>query len=263
MDTKAHTNKIAILYICTGKYDIFWKDFYESAEKFFLVNSEKHYFVFTDADKIYAEESCDRIHKIYQKRLGWPYDTLMRFDLFSRIEEQIRPYDYIIFMNANMLCVKQITEEEFLPEDKDLLAVRHPGCIKYPVFLYPYDRNKKSTAYIPYGKGKYYFMGGLNGGKAEAYLELINALKVSIQKDLENNIIAKWHDESHINKYLVNRIDVKVLLPEYGYPEGWSLPYDTKIIIRDKDRLINTSTIKGYKSWWVEIKKKIRKKLPF
>lgn len=41
--------KIAILYICTGKYDIFWEDFYKTSEKYFLNNSEKHYFVFTDA----------------------------------------------------------------------------------------------------------------------------------------------------------------------------------------------------------------------
>lgn len=257
------TKSVAVLYICTGKYDVFWRDFFESMEKFFLTKSEKHYYIFTEAEHLYGEESCDRIHKIYQERMGWPYDTLMRFDLFSHIEDELKQYDYIFFMNANMLCVKPVTEEEFLPVKEELLAVRHPGCIKYPVLLYPYDRNKKSTAYIPYGKGKYYFMGGLNGGKAEAYLELIRTLKASIQKDLDNGVIAKWHDESQINKYLLDRTDVKVLSPEYGYPEGWNLSYDAKIIIRDKDKVINTSNLKGYKSWWVDFKKKIRRKLPF
>lgn len=28
-------NKVAVLYICTGKYDVFWKDFYISYEKYF------------------------------------------------------------------------------------------------------------------------------------------------------------------------------------------------------------------------------------
>ena len=28
--------RIGILYICTGKYDIFWKDFYLSAERYFM-----------------------------------------------------------------------------------------------------------------------------------------------------------------------------------------------------------------------------------
>lgn len=42
-------NKVAVLYICTGKYDVFWKDFYISYEKYFLPDCEKHYYVFTDA----------------------------------------------------------------------------------------------------------------------------------------------------------------------------------------------------------------------
>lgn len=255
--------KVAILYICTGKYDIFWKDFYESIEKYFLPHSEKHYFVYTDAEYLYCEKSCERIHKIFQERLGWPYDTLMRFELFSHIEDQLKRFDYILFMNANMLCKKQIFEEEFLPRTENLLALQHPGYINYSNLLYPYEHNKRSTAYVPYGKGKYYFMGSLNGGKADAYLQLIDSLKVAIQQDLDNGIIAKWHDESQLNKYLLNRTDVKVLSPEYGYPEGWNLPYEAKIVVRDKDKLINTSDIKGYKSWWVELKKKIRKQLPF
>lgn len=253
--------KVAILYICTGKYDVFWRDFYESIEKYFLIHSEKHYFVFTDAECLYCEKTCERIHKIYQERLGWPQDTLMRFELFSRIEDQLKFFDYILFMNANMLCKKQIFEEEFLPRTENLLALQHPGYINYSNLLYPYEHNKRSTAYVPYGKGKYYFMGSLNGGKADAYLQLIDSLKVAIQQDLDNGIIAKWHDESQLNKYLLNRTDVKVLSPEYGYPEGWNLPYEVKIIIRDKDKMINTSDIKGYKSWWVVLKKKIRKRM--
>jgi len=34
------------------------------------------------------------------------------------------------------------------------------------------------------------------------------------------------------------------------------------MIIRDKDKYLNTSEMKGYKAWWVNIKKKIRRKLP-
>lgn len=41
--------KIAILYICTGKYNQFWDGFYKSSEEYFLKGkAEKEYFVFTD-----------------------------------------------------------------------------------------------------------------------------------------------------------------------------------------------------------------------
>lgn len=44
---------IGILYICTGPYILFWKDFYESFEEKFLPSYQKKYFVFTDADTVY------------------------------------------------------------------------------------------------------------------------------------------------------------------------------------------------------------------
>ena len=38
---------VGILYICTGAYDVFWDDFYNTCEEHF-VGVEKKYFVFTD-----------------------------------------------------------------------------------------------------------------------------------------------------------------------------------------------------------------------
>ena len=71
-------NKVGILYICTGKYDVFWEEFYKSCEKYFLPNSEKYYFVFTDSNHLYDEENNKNIKKYYQENLGWPDNTLKR-----------------------------------------------------------------------------------------------------------------------------------------------------------------------------------------
>ena len=92
--------KIAILYICTGKYEIFWKDFYSSSEQYFLPEYSKEYFVFTDSPNINDTASMN-VHKIYQHNLGWPDNTLERFDMFSRIIDQLKDFDYIFFFNAN------------------------------------------------------------------------------------------------------------------------------------------------------------------
>ena len=69
--------------------------------------------------------------------------------------------------------------------------------------FYPYERNKNSAAYIaPYEKQPYlYYMGGLNGGEAKAYLNMISTLAQNIRRDYDAGIIARVHDESHINKY--------------------------------------------------------------
>ena len=122
--------KIAILYICTGKYDVFWKEFYRSCEQYFLPNSNKNYFVFTDSKELYDEKNNDKIVKIYQEKLGWPYDTLMRFDLFSRIENKLAEFDYIFFLNANVVFLKTVEESSLFNNDNDLFVVIHPGWIK-------------------------------------------------------------------------------------------------------------------------------------
>ena len=49
--------KVAILYICTGKYNQFFKGFYDSAEKFLLADAYKHYFVFSDDVNLSSEDN--------------------------------------------------------------------------------------------------------------------------------------------------------------------------------------------------------------
>lgn len=46
--TEDNKPSVAILYIATGRYTVFWKYFYRSAEKHLLPNSNKHYVLFTD-----------------------------------------------------------------------------------------------------------------------------------------------------------------------------------------------------------------------
>lgn len=237
-------NKVAILYICTGKYDIFWKEFFLSYEEKFLPNCTKEYFVFTDAPQIYAEEECQRIHKIYQKQLGWPDDTLLRYQMFDNIAEELKAFDYIFFMNANCKCVDLISEEEFLPVGKDIVVVQHPGEYNKKPRHYSYDRNPKSTAYIPKDKGKYYVCGGINGGKAEAYLRLIKELKRNIEIDKSNNVVAKWHDESHINRYIIEHDNWVMLSPSYCYAEGWKIPFEPKILVREKSNYFDANGMK-------------------
>lgn len=257
-NTNENSFKIAILYICTGKYDVFWRDFYISCEKYFLPNSDKKYFVFTDAEELYAANENAGIYKIYQKRLGWPYDTLMRFELFSHIEDELIKFDYVFFFNANVLFLRTVNEEELLNDEKELFVVAHPGWTKCSKYFLPYERNKKSTAYIPYGKGSQYFMGGVNGGTSASYIKLIKTLKRNIQTDLDNHYIAKWHDESHLNRYMIDIQNYRILSPSFGYPEKWVMPYEPIVLIRDKDLVFNTSNVKGYVSSWVNIKKIIR-----
>ena len=230
--------KIGILYICTGKYSIFWKSFFESCEKYLFSRGKykKEYYVFTDADYIEYEENT-HVHRIYQKALDWPYITLMRFKIFNTARKFYEDVDYLYFFNANMLCVDEINED-FLPaHDKKFAFLQHPGFYNKTVDEFTYEKNSESLACVRSGEGKYYFAGGLQGGKKDAYLTMCEKLEQHIDEDLKKNIIALWHDESHLNRYAIDHEeDITVLPPSYGYPEDWELPFEKKIIIRDKNK---------------------------
>jgi hypothetical protein len=226
---------IGILYICTGKYHIFWKDFYTSAEQNFLPKEEKTYFVFTDAKEIYAENYYN-VRKIYQKNLGWPGNTLMRFHIFLQVEQLLKKCDYLFFVNANTV-ITGIINSNILPSEYNdgLVVTLHPMYYNLPIDQTTLDRNPRSTAYISYGTGKHYFMGAFYGGNTEAFLRMTHTLKDCIDEDLDKNIVALWHDESHLNRYMLDKNPV-ILDPGYCYPQDLPVPFERKIYILDKNK---------------------------
>lgn len=229
--------RVAILYICTGKYKIFWKDFYISAESKLLPNIHKEYFVFTDAKDIDFEKENIRIHRIYQKNLGWPGNVVKRYHIFEKALSLFKDFDYIFFFNANCVVKEIINKDEILPgENQNLTACLHPSYYNTSNLLLTYERNPKSTACIKNGEGDHYFQSALTGGRSKDFVDAILTMKKNIDVDLQNKIIAVWHDESHWNRFLIGRNDIKVLSPSYLYPENYDLPFQKKIITRDKNR---------------------------
>ena len=222
-----------MLYICTGRYVYFWNNFYNSAQQYFLPNCEKHYFVFSDQPV--DLHSNENVHYIYQKKLGWPLDTLMRFHMFKSIENKLASFDYVFFFNANIVFLQPINIDILPTAEEGLLVVRHLGFYNKPINEYTYDRNPYSTAFIPFNTGKDYVQGSFNGGTSKSYIQMINDLVKNIDLDEDNKVTALWHDESHLNKYILTH-NYKILSPAYIYPEGWYSPFEKKVMMLDKNK---------------------------
>lgn len=235
--------KVAILYIGIGRYTIFWESFYHSCQQLLFPNVDKHYFVFTDSHTI---QNSDDITTIFQMDMGWPMNTLYRFRMFLRIENRLKDFDYIYFFNGNSQIVEVVTPEEMLKEG--LTVVKHPGYWNKDEIAYPLEKNKLSTAYCK--SAPYYVAGGVNGGSKKEYLELVKCCYQKIEDDMANGIIAVWHDESQLNKYIQDK-PINLLSPSYCYPENWNLPFTPKIIMRDKNKYGGHDYLRGitrYKS---------------
>ncbi len=241
--------KVGILYICTGRYTVFWPDFYRTFQEKFLPGSDKTFFVFTDAERLEYDDAPD-VRRIYQKALDWPYSSLLRFKMFVSQQAALEQMDFLFFANANLICSQTVTEAEFLPRPQrgeQLLVVQQPGFWdKKPLFC-SYDRNPKCRAYIPYNCGRVYVSGGLNGGTAGAFLTMSRELDRRTDADLADGQMALWHDESHLNRYIAEQdpASYRLLTPAYWYPEGWDLPFEQKITVRDKSRWIDMTAVKG------------------
>lgn len=227
--------KIAILYICTGKYNRFFEGFYKSAECFFLKGiAEKEYYVFTDDMELSKENN---VHLMYKKYEGFPLDSLFRFDMFLRVKDEVLKCDYAYFFNANMRFVAPVGTD-FLPKTAELTAVIHPGFYNKPNFLYPYERNRDSLAYIPPYKCNYkYYMGSLNGGQSDAFIRFAEVCAERTHTDYDKGIIAMVHDESHLNKYMRD-VNGEGLSIEYAVPEGKDLHITPKIILLNKSKIL-------------------------
>ncbi len=230
--------KIGILYICTGKYEVFWEGFYDSVCRYFLNEEDLHFFVWTDSEEVikYAEND-KKIHIYYQEVEQWPYPTLKRFEYFLRAKEEMRKMDYLIFMNANLIVNTPISREEVLPGDEErLFFTLHPGFFDQTRDKFTYDENNKCRAYIGKNEGERYYAGGFNGGCAQDFIELMECLSERINADLQEGIIARWHDESHINRYIIDcKKPYRVLSPAYLYPQGLDIPFEEKITVIDKN----------------------------
>lgn len=236
--------KVAILNISIGKYVMFWEQFYLSCENNFLIDAAKDYFVFTD-EKNLKFKNNENVHIYHQENMGWPFNTMKRYHLFSKIANDICDYTYIFYINANALFVKPLTTK-FLNPRKNLITVQHPINYKLPVNKYPYERNPKSNAYICQGDGNFYVQGAFVGGKGKQFIQMAKTLDTLTEDDLKRNIVAIWHDESFLNMYVVKHNDeFQILGRQYLYYEEYTFPYEPVMMLRNKQKKMTLSSIRG------------------
>ena len=227
--------KVAIIFIGTSKYINFLPMYYENIHKYFLPNSEKTILAFTDG----TGDFPDDIKVYHQEHLDWPYITLKRFEIINKARTVIEDCDWVVFIDGDALVVDTITEEEFFNKDKPLFGVHHPchylGMDPHTKAPGAYEQNPKSEAYVDVSKSlpPVYWQGCLWGGKVPEVCAMIDELEARVNRDLDNNIVALWHDESQINRYFLERtMDVHTLGSQYAYPECFAdhCNFDPKIV---------------------------------
>lgn len=246
---------IGILFISTGIYNQFWNGFYESVQKYFCPNSKKKYYVFTDNLSFKNSEYPDDVSVHYIEDKGWVANVLRRSDLFVSIRDELLHNDYIFNLNSNFRPITFIQESEVIAtSENDWLSAL---CFDFYSYrnsnTFAYERNSESKAYVPYGIGKYYFQGSFYGGRASDFLEMSQWIKQQTDDDTLKFIIPICHDESYLNRYLIDRNPL-VLGTKYAKAEQWPMIENEEVkgMLLDKNKVFKTNDIFNLKAFYSE-----------
>ncbi len=238
--------RIGIIYMVTGVFCRFWQEFHTSCEAYFCIDAEKGYEVFTDSVEL-TSLNIPRVSWHLIEDRGWTENVSPKSEFICSIRARLlSTYDYVFYLNGNLHFLKSIAAQEILPDASTsyftVLSFNHYMCISPDNF--GYERNEKSQAYIPYGQGKRYYQGGFYGGRVEEILRYSEWSKEAICSDRAQGIIACHHDESYLNRYLLNS-SPRIINDKYGYCSYSPYRGEYKAEFLDKDAFLGVDVLRA------------------
>ncbi len=240
--------RVAIVTICLNSdYWPYLGKMVESAKKFFLKGHEVDYFTWSDM----PAEHLPGIKVFPTEPFTWPLPTLKRYHLFLQQEELLNEYDFVFYIDADMLFVSRVGDEVL---GEGLTVAQHPMYALSQRLIPPYEPNPTSKAFVPRlgrivrGKGMkagggtgdwfepIYAAGGFQGGRSDTFIKAMKVMKEWIDEDFANNYVPIWNDESIWNSYLFRLTpsgilpeETVVLGPSYVYPDSLNKLYYQKV----------------------------------
>jgi hypothetical protein len=229
--------KIAFLSIATNKYIHYVNNLYTSLNEHAFSDNpdyEVSLIVFSNQNPLFKQQRIAAITSDIT-HVPFPLISLLRYHYYYNVKEQLAQFDYVYHLDCDLQFVKPVSTEIL----GERVCVEHPGVNKdYTARnLFPYDLNPASKAYVPPHMGTCYYQNCLQGGTSFEFIKMCTELKDSVEIDLRSNYIARWHDESYMNRYMAFNAPTMVLPKIYAYPEKWDARSDTKIIHLDKNHL--------------------------
>jgi hypothetical protein len=247
-------HNVAYLSIATNQYVHYWASMIESANLVFGQNDAVSFIVFTDqkdfCESIAVTHPNLHISVVQIESLKWPEATLLRYKIYSKFAHGIDA-DVLCHIDADMLFLAN-PYEFLVPSDwkKGVALVAHPGYFRNSkngvslqqrckdLFrmirtggLGTWETNRKSTAFVRRRKRNVYVCGGSWMAKKENFISLISNLNRSTEEDYENGVMAKWHDESHLNRW-ASENEFTILSPSFCYDSSYKWLTGIREIIR-------------------------------
>lgn len=255
---------LGIISVATNIYLEYWKSQARSVADHVVPEIDVVLHIFTDqpeeAERFGAELSNVTVvgHRIPAYR--WPEATLYRYRIFN-VERDSLTQDLLMYLDADMLVHQRLEVCELeTPTGSGVTLVLHPGYFRPGLvqriigyFASPklaisdgystlknggigaWDSNPESKAFVPRELRKQYFCGGTWWGYRADFLALVSELDQRVTQDELAGVMAKWHDESHINWWGANH-QHQTKNPSYCYSVAYFWLKGLPMIIQAVDK---------------------------
>lgn len=231
---------IALCIVATKRYKRLLEPLLESVKKYFLTQHNLSFFIFADSADYKGWLDLDGYNVCWTQieHLPFPLPTLFRHKTLLKRERELSKFDYVFHCDADARFVGEVGDELL---GEGITAIQHPStgsnisddsCEQSEISwdlgeefkAWTFEPNPNSLAYIAPEEQKKYFCGAIQGGLSKEYLEAMKVIEKNIDNDLGQNIIARYHDETHWNKYLSQNPPHTILPFWYCFPESKDWP---------------------------------------
>lgn len=217
----------ALITIATNRYTAYWQQLVTSIVEENRQSARMRIILFSDQCeemRIWARSLCTNLQFqfIPIPNLKWPQATLDRYKIIVENLVSLEE-DVYIYIDADMVAkCDLILELDQLKISEGMHFVEHPGYCRpcKPIIgnnVFPYTKRKisrhfqkfrgawendhLSTAFVPKQDRRVYLHGAFWLGRRESFLEFARICSESTDSDSNRGVIARWHDESHLNKF--------------------------------------------------------------
>ncbi|NXG77198.1 BGAT1 transferase, partial [Baryphthengus martii] len=205
-----------VVTFAVKKYWFFIEGFLNSANKYFLAGHRVNFYLFTDSPEQIPRLQLAPDNYLFvipvQNHSQWQGISMSHMDIISRyIRSQFQyEVDYLYSIDIDVQLFEHIGVE-IVDTLVGTISWQHTTRRESK----SYETRTESQAAIPMGEGDFNYTASFYGGSVAEVYKLTRTCFKEAMEDRENGVEAEWHDESHLNKYLLYHKPTRLLSPEY------------------------------------------------